>query len=714
MALIFTAALGLLFPAAGPAAPLTGSLGVAAIPRDVSAAALREHVEILAADEMAGREVGTEGIGRAEEHIAAAFREYGLEPVPGQGGYYLGFSLYRMGFDPRRTALELVLPGGRLQAVAGRDFRPFEFSPLGEAEAEVVFAGYGITATEHGYDDYEGLDARGKIVLVLRHEPHEGDAQRRFDPSALSEHSLIAEKAADARRHEAAAMILVTDPLHHSPAEDLRLAPLLRLRPGARPERRQAASAALPAVQVSIPLARRLVAGSGRSLEELQRAVDRGERPAGLGLGGVRARLQIRLMERWQEVAARNVAGFLPGSDPGRRDEWILIGAHHDHLGAFHGPGDTIYNGADDNASGTAGVLELARVFAAMEERPARSLVFVTFSAEERGLLGSRALVEQRLIPVERLVLMLNMDMIGRNPREPVRVYGDASARFLAPVVREAGGELDLPLALHGGRIMSISDHTSFQQAGIPFLFLFTGLHRDYHQVTDLPERIDFGRMERVVRLAFETARRIAGQERAPTFLYHVGWLGLRFELAGDGPERRPVVVDVTGGSPAEEAGFREGDAILSVAGREPQDAAAANRLFAAVRPGARAGVELLRGERRLELGVQRAEPGYLGIALREAEEERPEDQQLEHGPAVHVSQVVGGGPAERAGLRPGDIIVELAGETVGVATLQDRLDQIGAGQAVEVGLLRQGRRVTLQVTLGDRPGGRPAGGGRR
>jgi len=497
---------------------------------------LRGHVERLASDELAGREVGTPGIREAEEYVARAFRDYGLEPVPGREDYYLGFTLYRVGFDSGATELTVSLPwgagrgrrgrrglGGRtpIRAEAGRDFRPFHFSAPGEAASEVVFAGYGITAPEYDYDDYEGLEVQGKIVLVLRHEPNENDPQSRFDGTSLTDHALFTEKAGNALRRGAAGMLLVTDPLHHPPEEDLRLTSAYRLQaPGAGPEgrRRPAGAGILPAAQISMGLARSMASAWGRSLEELQRAVDGGQKPAELELTGVRARLRVELLQEPVPVAARNVAGFLPGSDPLRAGEWVLIGAHHDHLGAFAGSGDTIYNGADDNASGVAGVLELARRFASLEDRPARSLVFVTFSAEEKGLLGSRALVSQRLLPTGKLVFMLNLDMIGRNPGQAVQVYGDATARALGPIVREAAGKLGLEVALHGTRIMSASDHTPFYEAGIPVLALFTGLHQDYHRPSDEAGTLAYERMESILGLAAETVRSVAELEEAPAF----------------------------------------------------------------------------------------------------------------------------------------------------------------------------------------------------
>lgn len=706
----------LVSPPRGAAEPGGGSPAPAAagIARpSVSVDRLREHVEVLASDRLAGRLAGTEGIRLAEEYIARKFQEYGLQPVPGarrgpgpgSNGYFLDFTLYRVGFDPRDTRLEGSAAGEPFSAEPGAGFRPLPGTGTGAVEGEVAFAGYGISAPEHGYDDYQGLDAQGRIVLLLRHEPNEKDPSSPFDGASLTRYSLFAEKLKNAARHGAVGVLLVTDPLHHPGPEDLRLQPLLSLEPPKKP--RADAAGALPALQIAAELAGRLAAGSGRSLADLQREVDRGVKPAALGLGPVRAGIRVRMPAEAREMAARDVAGFLPGGDPQRRGEWILVGAHHDHLGAFPGRGDTVFNGADDNASGTAAVLELARLFGQAGRRPARSLLFVTYSAEEEGLLGSRAIVERRLLPLERISFVLNLDMIGRNPGAPMEVYGDATARPLRALLEEANRGLDLPLQLFGPRITEASDHTTWYQRDIPFLAFFTGLHADYHGLDDEADRLSYERMGRIVELGDRLLSGLAGRPQPLSFLHQAGWLGLQFEVAGQGAGRRAVVTGVMPGSPAERAGIREGDALAAVAGRELADPRTADERLAAIRPGTAARIGLARGDERLEVEVRRAQPGFLGIMAQPVEETRFPARSLEYGPEVLVERVVAGGPAERAGLRRGDVLVAIAGEPVGIDTLDSRLAQLGAGAQVELEVLRDGRRVTLPVTLGERPGAR-------
>jgi Zn-dependent M28 family amino/carboxypeptidase len=221
-----------------------------------------------------------------------------------------------------------------------------------------------------------------------------------------------------------------------------------------------------------------------------------------MALQSMRARLAVSRRSEPVKIQARNVAGFLEGSDPALKDEWILVGGHHDHIGSYTGPGDTIFNGADDNASGTSGVLELAEAFASLERRPRRSLVFVTFSAEEVGLLGSRAVVEQQKLPLERFVFMLNFDMIGRNPGRAVEVFSSAGSRF-SEEVKRANQSFDLLIEISGVPSDAYSDYFPFYRKGIPFAYFFTGLHEDYHQTDDHADRLDYRRIQRIVRLAY-------------------------------------------------------------------------------------------------------------------------------------------------------------------------------------------------------------------
>jgi len=515
---------------------------------DLSAERLRADVSYLASDELLGRDIGGDGIAAAEEYIAAVFADAGLEPLPGESDFFLEFPLYRRGYDSEGTFLEVRqersgqadgAPSGAVlrEALLGEDFRPLYFSGYGRWEGPLVFAGYGITAPEYGYDDYEGLDARGKVVLVLRHEPNENDPESVFAGTELTRHALFTEKAEAARRNGAVGLLVVTDPLNHAPGDDLRAEGVFSLDAslgdgGFFSDR----MTGFPAIHVSRELVDSLLGEDGR-LEQMQTAMDSGEKPSAWPVawasGPIVVSVAVAVDEEVETIRCRNVAAFLEGADPELKGEIVVVGAHHDHIGAFAGNVDVIYNGADDNASGTAGVLELARAFA--RRGPARrSIAFVTFSAEEKGLFGSQALVDRwRPGPngtpgglAGEIRCMLNLDMIGRNPEEPVGVV-NASAelrRLLEAADAEGarGGEgaaegaerrggADaprgslplLPLRFRGAARGTASDADPFQRRGIPAVFMTTGLHEDYHRVTDHAELIEYERMKRILELCY-------------------------------------------------------------------------------------------------------------------------------------------------------------------------------------------------------------------
>jgi hypothetical protein len=673
-------------------------------------AALREHVEHLASDGLRGRDTGEPGIRKAEAYVARAFRAAGLEPLPGRSSHFVGVELYRSGYDPRTTVLELKL-GGAARTVRGRagsDFRPFPFSDDGRVSAQVVFAGYGISAPEADWDDYAGLDVEGKLVLVLRHGPGEADAAGPFSGGA-STHTTFQTKAERAAEHGAVGMLLVTDPLNHSGGDDLRLhGGKLSLEPPRATATEEGDEPGAPkpflAAHVSREIAEALAETGGYALEPLQRAIDAGTPPRELPLGEVVATLEVHTAAEVERVPARNVAGFLEGRDERLKHEWIVVGGHHDHVGAFDGPGDTVFNGADDNASGTAGVIELAEWFASRAERPRRSLVFVTFTAEERGLLGSRALVEQRVLSPDQVVFMLNLDMIGRNPERPVDVFGDGYVRGLREVVEAANAGVDLELHFGDAAYVATSDHDAFYSADVPFMFFFTGVHEDYHQVGDHAAKVDYARMGRIVRVAAGVIERLAEAPQAPQFIHHVGWLGVQVELVGDPSRPVATVTAVDADSRAARAGLLDGDEIASFDGVPLESAERVGQRFRDVAPGGQLRLGVLRDGVGMELDVQRAKTGYLGVTPAPLDEDVRRRAGLAEGEGLMLREVVAGGPAAAAGLRSGDVVTHIGGRTVDLASLRSHLVRLGAGETVGVTVWREGEPIVVRVTLGERP----------
>ncbi len=667
---------------AAAAAPRAGG------PHSISEQELRKHVLFLASDEMLGRETGQSAIHRAEEYIAAKFASYGLEPLPGQANHFVDFEVYRRGYDPEQTFVATTVGAEELRGRPGIDVRPFDFSDSGSVEAPLVFAGYGITAPEHGWDDYDGLNVAGKLVLVLRHEPGEKDPESPFDGESSTRHALFTTKARLAEEHGAVGMLLVTDPLNHDPGDDLRLSGRLRLEvPEEDEQEEDAATDDTPFLAVHV--SRDWVADAGLDLAELQRALEDGTGAGELAATGISVRVAVQERSEPEVVQARNVVGFLQGSDPTLKDKWIVVGGHHDHVGGYAGEGDTVFNGADDNASGTSGVLELAQAFAGLAEPPRRSLLFATFSGEEKGLLGSRAMVRQELIPIDKVEFMLNLDMIGRNPEASIDVTGDGFARGLREVVEAANAGIGLPLKFGGAAYSGNSDHDAFYDKGVPFMFFFSGIHEDYHQLGDHADKLAYGQMEQVVRLAYETLERLADADAAPTFIHHVTWLGIEVEVL----QGSATVTAVEDDSRASRAGLRRGDVLKAF------------EEFKAIEPGTRTALHIGRGDETLTFDVERARTGFMGVSPGAPDEDQRKAHGLAEDEGVLLRQVTADGPSDKAGLEEGDILIRIAGRPVGLSSLRSRLAQIGAGERIDVMVIRDGERVTIEMTLGERPG---------
>ncbi len=536
--------------------------------------ALWEEVRILSAPVMEGRAAGTPGAERAAGHIAEAFRRAGLRPGGDEGTYFQRFPILtgiRLGPD---NSLAVHLPGSTPRAfVVGTDFTPFSFSEEGRVEGSVVFAGYGITAPEIGYDDYAGLDVRGKIVLLLAHEPRERDQAGPFRRPEAYRYTEARYKIINAREQGAAAVVLVTDPLAHAGEPET----LIGIR--GVPSR----SSGIVAVHARRAVAEALLASAGRDLAGLQGEIDAALAPRSLALPGARAAIRVSLIREHGSTA--NVVGILPGTDSVLRDQAIVIGAHYDHLG-FGGEHSlapaqvgTVHPGADDNASGTAGLIALARAFAAAGGGR-RTLVFAAFGGEEIGLLGSAHYVRHPPIPLDRTVAMLNFDMIGRLQNGRLYLSGAQTGEGLEALVRAANAGVGLDLVLRGDGY-DPSDHTSFLARDRPVLFFFTGTHADYHRPSDTADKINAAGLRQVLLVARGVMDTLADQ---PT--------GLAFRKAPASPRARArgpgggygpyfgSIPDFGGGadegvrltgvrqeSPAERAGLRTGDTIVRFAG---------------------------------------------------------------------------------------------------------------------------------------------------
>ena len=496
----------------------------------VSEQQLRKDLVWLADDARDGRLTLTEGAVAASKYIAAEFEAAGLEKLPGQDQFRLPFLLNETGFEKAASTINVETVGETPGAPPvtgdfsiGVDFIPLGLSTDGSVESEVVFAGYGIVAPEFNYDDYADLDVNGKVVLIFRHTPPD-TLGRTF---SRSRYSFFRTKAEVARSHGAVGMLVVSDPRSTTRADDFTLTDDLVVPPVTPPGDLKAEDSFV-AAHISTKVAGALVANRTTTLKKLQDALDLGTAPSKFELGQATAKISIK-HRKPTVLFGHNVAGFIPGNDVEFQDEWVVVGAHYDHLGSRDSvqtsTSDVIYNGADDNASGTSGVLALARELSNRRQELKRSVVFLAFSGEEEGLLGSRSMLIPHDDPKHvwlnpaKVLFMLNLDMIGRNPDAPVDFFGDGYATDLKEVVNFSNQSKDIDIRFMGESYISASDHHGFFTNKIPVAFFFTGVHADYHRVGDHSEKIAYERMAKIVNIGGDLLLNIASGSVTPKLL---------------------------------------------------------------------------------------------------------------------------------------------------------------------------------------------------
>jgi hypothetical protein len=511
----------------------------------IRVADLRADLFFLAGDGFKGRLVGTPENALAAEWVRSRFERSGLKPGAPTGTFVQPTQLMvAMLGDGNR--LEVALADGTTLSLRNeQDFYPQRFSASGTVKGSVVYAGFGIVAPQLGYDDY-GDRVKGRIALVLEHEPGERDPKSPFDGVVTAEPAVAIKKALAAQEKGAVGVLFVTDVHNHPAAQNFEAAARAFWPPQPpRVDRFTLASWAdrlrIPVGQISPALAETLVRGSGKSLIELSKSAETAKGYQGLPLDGVQVTLTTSVNRHI--VADRNVLAVVEGSDPALRTEVVIVSAHYDHEGA---DGALTFNGADDDGSGTVALLEIADAYAmaaAAGQRPKRSVLFACWGSEERGpLLGSWAYTEDPTFPLQRTVAVLNMDMVGRNEevqvgggprftglevqtaesnRNAINILGYTQHPELSGLVERINkGAYDLELKLrydnNSSNLLRRSDQWPFLQKGVPALWFHTGLHPDYHTQYDRPEKVNYDKMEKIARLVHQASWVLANEEGRP------------------------------------------------------------------------------------------------------------------------------------------------------------------------------------------------------
>ncbi len=475
---------------------------------------MKQHIFMLASDSMKGRNTPSPELDSAANYIAGVFKSSGLQTVNGSYFQKVGLGIISLGDD---NYLKIVKDGNEQSYKIKTEFTPFDMTGNKQVNAPIVFAGYGITAPDYKYDDYKDIDVKGKIVFVLKHEPGENDSSSSFEGAKETDYSNVSEKVRIAIEHGAIGILIATDPLNHTslvprgfpwPSLSKTLPKdALPISLTADEERK------IPIVQVGEEVITQLF-GSVDELRKLQSKIDSTVAPQSFQIPNIS--VSLKTSTSIKDMSTQNVVGYIEGSDPKLKDEVLIIGGHYDHVGYMKQHADTvdyIFNGADDNASGTSAVIAVAQAFGAMGQKPKRSVLFMTFAGEEKGLMGSRSYVNKPLFPLDNTIAMLNIDMVGRNSIDSLYMVSEAACPDLAQINEEENKEIGFTL-VDEEKLLGGSDHMSFQKKKIPFLFYFSGMHSDVHHVTDGPEKINTIKAAKTARLVFRTAWRIVNEDR--------------------------------------------------------------------------------------------------------------------------------------------------------------------------------------------------------
>ena len=620
---------------------------------------LQQIISYLASDALDGRRTGTPGANDAAHYIAGEFSLLGLRPAIQMAGAartrgeirarYLQPFPYVSKVELGKNNLLFVNPGRAddgARFTVGEEWMPLGFSSNAEVKnAEIVFAGYGISSAELKYDDYAASNVRDRVAIVFAGTP-DGDNPH----GQLQQAGQIRFKVAAARAAGARALLIIANEeiLQHDRLSQLSYD--------------NAGEAGIPVVVISRQMAARLFGKHDlaelRDFEKVAAQMAMAKLSpsksgaAELELVAFTAKLNLSVNVNRIESPSFNVVGILPGTDPKLKNEAIVIGAHYDHLGRG-GEGSLapregeIHHGADDNASGTAGVLELARIFSA--QKPRRTIVFIAFSGEEEGLIGSNYYVNHPVVPLQNTVAMINMDMIGRETQKKLIVGGvgtaqewramidaknvvpTAAASLNVPGVGSANLAVNLPVnvSVNGQPVVAApgknfeltmtedgfgpSDHSSFYAKQVPVLFFWTGTHNDYHKPSDTYDKINYEGEARIISFIAGIVRDIDRSDARPKFTIaksdsqgrSTGFRVYLGTIPNYADSNDGLTLDgVRDDSPAAKAGLKAGDRVVKLAGRDVKNVYDYTQALSEMKAGQEYEVELIRGGQRMTLKI--------------------------------------------------------------------------------------------------------------
>jgi Tol biopolymer transport system component len=596
---------------------------------DITVEDMRKHIGYLSSDELQGRLTGTPGARAATAYAAKAFESFGLLPAGDNGTYFQEFD-FTAGVDlGDKNQLNVTGLEGISDPKINDEWRPITFSKNGAIEpADVVFAGYGIEmpagvqasdgSTGSLYSSYFHLDVKGKWVMVLRYSPTEVD---KADRERFEQFASLRHKALKARQKWAAGIIFVTGPRSQTNSEIVQLQFDASLQ-----------GSGIPAISISTEMAKKMITKGGEDFDELHEILDRGEMISGLPIPDVKIGGHIDVVQETRK--GRNVLGRLPvGAEASSDKAPIIVGAHIDHLGPRAGRGslakkdevDQIHNGADDNASGTSAMMEIAQLLASQKAAGKldmkRDAIFAAWSGEELGLLGASHFVkdfgkqnaggtDKRL--TGKIAAYLNMDMVGRLGKT-VLIQGVGSSSYWPGEIEKRNVVVGLPVTIQNDTYLP-TDASAFYLRGVPILNAFTGSHADYHTPRDTADKINYEGAKDIARFMGLVARGLVINDEAPDFIKveppkNKGRGGFRVYL-GTQPDYTATDVEgiklsgVAANGPAEKAGIKGGDIIISMKGTELKNIYDLTAVMGEMKVGDEVEVKVKRGDEVLTLKV--------------------------------------------------------------------------------------------------------------
>jgi hypothetical protein len=568
---------------------------------EITSQEIYDHIKYLSSDELEGRFTGSEKLKKAAEYLENEFKSYGLTPLF-NGSYFQEYPFIeklRVASDNQLQFLNVSKDNHRIDLTIKQDYIPLAFTDNLKSEAVIVFAGYGISSNELNYDDYKDLDVTGKIVLVFRNHPDTDNPHSKFE-----QFSSLRYKTTNARDKGAIGIIFIN-------TKDKKVDELMELRYD-----NASKISGISAVQIKRIIADEILSESGYNVLDLQNKIDTTKSTNSFKLKNVTVNLSTDVVE--VKGTSWNVGAYIDGNDKHLTNEYVVLGAHFDHLGwgeqnSLYTGEPMIHNGADDNASGTTGLLELAEKFGSISDQLKRKVIFIAFSGEELGLLGSSFVANNFPLPIENVTTMINMDMIGRlNDKNDLIVYGTGTSSNWKSILDDKN-DYDFNLTFNDEGF-GPSDHSSFYGKNIPVLFFFTGTHSDYHKPSDDYDKINSDGEEKVVKYVFDVAMNIIQAESKPDYLAverkDTGrmsgsrvYVGTVPDFAGDVDGYK--LGGVTDGSPAATAGLKAGDIIIKFGEKKISNLYDFTYAIGDFVPGDKVNVVVTRGNEELTFEVE-------------------------------------------------------------------------------------------------------------